>query len=124
MLAPVGNVFVGVWINVLLGQTKVHNEHHLVLLHAGPTIQVQITNFLRPLFMNNFRQSSTYNKKNRPADEEVLRLDVSGREEHNGYQSIFLGLECSYTSTEYRTKKMPFIDKVNIQLDCGYVAAG
>ena len=77
-VAPVGNVFVGVWINVLLGQTKVHNEHHLVLLHAGPTIQVQITNFLRPLFMNNFRQSSTYNKKNRPADEEVLRLDVSG----------------------------------------------
>ena len=42
--APVWDVFVGVWINVLLGQTKVHNEHHLVLLHAGPTSQVQIRN--------------------------------------------------------------------------------
>ena len=36
--APVGDVFVGVWINVLLGKTKVHDEHHLVLLHTGPAI--------------------------------------------------------------------------------------
>ena len=43
--APVWDVFVGVWINVLLGQTKVHNEHHLVLLHAGPTSQVHIRKF-------------------------------------------------------------------------------
>ena len=29
-------MFVGVWVDVLLGKTEVHNEHHLVLLHAGP----------------------------------------------------------------------------------------
>ena len=29
-------MLVGVWVDVLLGETKVHDKHHLVLLHAGP----------------------------------------------------------------------------------------
>ena len=84
--APVGDVFVGVWINVLLGKTKVHNEHNLVLLHTGPTIQVQIRIGQGNSFL---KEEEVILNRISPADEEVLRLDVSVGE-HIGYQGIFI----------------------------------
>ena len=39
MKSPVGNVLVGVGVNVLLRQTEVHDVQRLVFLHTRPATQ-------------------------------------------------------------------------------------